>query len=57
MRLLHAGQILSGIACIEEGHATDEASVREWMSGNLCRCGTYPNIIAAILETAGAGKS
>jgi xanthine dehydrogenase YagT iron-sulfur-binding subunit len=50
------GQILSGIACIEEGHATDEASVREWMSGNLCRCGTYPNIIAAILDTA-AGKS
>jgi xanthine dehydrogenase YagT iron-sulfur-binding subunit len=47
------GQILSGIACIEEGHATDAASVREWMSGNLCRCGAYPNIIAAILETAG----
>jgi xanthine dehydrogenase YagT iron-sulfur-binding subunit len=47
------GQILSGIACIEEGRATDAASVRDWMSGNLCRCGAYPNIVAAILETAG----
>ena len=42
------GQILSAIACIEEGHATDAAEIREYMSGNLCRCGAYPNIVAAI---------
>ena len=42
------GQILSAIACIEEGHATDAAEIREYMSGNLCRCGAYPNIVAAV---------
>ncbi|MGK7653874.1 2Fe-2S iron-sulfur cluster-binding protein [Roseovarius sp. B08] len=42
------GQILSAIACIEEGHASDAAEIREYMSGNLCRCGAYPNIVAAI---------
>lgn len=42
------GQILSAIACIDEGHATDAAEIREYMSGNLCRCGAYPNIVAAI---------
>ncbi len=42
------GQILSAIACIEEGHAGDAAEIREYMSGNLCRCGAYPNIVAAI---------
>lgn len=42
------GQILSAIACIEEGHAADAAEIREYMSGNLCRCGAYPNIVAAI---------
>ena len=42
------GQILSAIACIEEGHAKDAAEIREYMSGNLCRCGAYPNIVAAI---------
>jgi len=42
------GQILSAIACIEEGHANDAAEIREYMSGNLCRCGAYPNIVAAI---------
>jgi xanthine dehydrogenase YagT iron-sulfur-binding subunit len=46
------GQIVSGVACIQEGHATDEASVREWMSGNLCRCSCYPQITAAVLEAA-----
>ncbi|UWQ22162.1 (2Fe-2S)-binding protein [Jannaschia sp. W003] len=44
------GQILSAIACIEEGHAGDEAEIREYMSGNLCRCGAYPNIVAAIVQ-------
>lgn len=46
------GQILSAIACIEEGHATDETEVREWMSGNLCRCAAYPQITAAVLDAA-----
>ena len=42
------GQILSAIACLEEGHAGSSAEIREYMSGNLCRCGAYPNIVAAI---------
>lgn len=42
------GQILSAIACIEEGHAGSAAEIREFMSGNLCRCGAYPNIVTAI---------
>ena len=42
------GQILSAIACIDEGHAGDADEIREYMSGNLCRCGAYPNIVAAI---------
>jgi xanthine dehydrogenase YagT iron-sulfur-binding subunit len=44
------GQILSAIACIDEGHAGDEAEIREYMSGNLCRCGAYSNIVAAIVQ-------
>ncbi|MBA2113591.1 (2Fe-2S)-binding protein [Bremerella alba] len=49
------GQIMSGIACIEEGHARNgEEEAREWMSGNLCRCSAYPNILAALRQTAGA---
>jgi len=44
------GQICSAVACIKEGHAKDDAEIREWMSGNLCRCGAYPNIVAAIRE-------
>lgn len=43
------GQILSAIGCIEEGHAGSEAEIREYMSGNLCRCGAYPNIVAAVM--------
>jgi xanthine dehydrogenase YagT iron-sulfur-binding subunit len=44
------GQIMSAIACVREGHAEDEAQVREYMSGNLCRCAAYPNIVAAVLQ-------
>jgi len=44
------GQIVSTFALIAEGRATNETSVREFMSGNLCRCGAYPNIVAAILS-------
>jgi xanthine dehydrogenase YagT iron-sulfur-binding subunit len=42
------GQIVSGVACIAEGHAGSPDETREWMSGNICRCGAYPGIIAAI---------
>lgn len=48
-----SGQIISAVACIEEGHTGSEAEVREWMSGNLCRCSCYPQITAAVLDAAG----
>lgn len=48
-----SGQIVSAVACIAEGHAGSEESVREWMSGNLCRCSCYPQITAAVLDAAG----
>ena len=44
------GQICSAVACIKEGHANTDDEIREWMSGNLCRCGAYPNIVAAVRE-------
>jgi xanthine dehydrogenase YagT iron-sulfur-binding subunit len=47
------GQICSAVACIKEGHAKTDADIREWMSGNLCRCGAYPNIVAAVKEAQG----
>jgi xanthine dehydrogenase YagT iron-sulfur-binding subunit len=47
-----SGQILSGVACIAEGHAGPPDQIRAWMSGNICRCGAYPGIVAAIAETA-----
>ena len=46
------GQIMSAAALIEEGHAGSADEIREWMSGNLCRCGAYPNIVAAIQTAA-----
>ena len=46
------GQIMSGVACIAEGHAGSDDEIREWMSGNLCRCGAYSNIVAAIRQAA-----
>jgi xanthine dehydrogenase YagT iron-sulfur-binding subunit len=49
------GQIMSAVACIKEGHATTDAEIREYMSGNLCRCGAYPNIVDAIKEVAQKG--
>jgi xanthine dehydrogenase YagT iron-sulfur-binding subunit len=49
------GQILSGIGCIDEGHAGSAAEIREWMSGNICRCGAYTNIVTAIATTANGG--
>ena len=46
------GQLMAAVACIAEGHAADDASVREWMSGNICRCSAYPQITAAVLAAA-----
>ena len=49
------GQIMSAVACIDEGHAAaSQTEAREWMSGNLCRCSAYPNIVAAVRQAAGA---
>ncbi len=45
-----SGQIMSGVACIKGGHAGSDADIREFMSGNLCRCAAYPNIVAAIAD-------
>lgn len=42
------GQIMSAVACIEEGNASDRTAIREYMSGNLCRCGAYANIVDAV---------
>jgi xanthine dehydrogenase YagT iron-sulfur-binding subunit len=46
------GQILSAVALLNEGRPLDDASIREWMSGNICRCGAYPNIVAAVKRAA-----
>ena len=46
------GQILSAVACVEEGHARDSDEIREFMSGNLCRCAAYPHIVTAIEQAA-----
>jgi xanthine dehydrogenase YagT iron-sulfur-binding subunit len=46
------GQIMAAVACVEEGHAGSPELIREYMSGNLCRCGAYVGIVAAIEETA-----
>ena len=42
------GQIMSAAACIKEGHVKDDNEIREWMSGNICRCAAYPNILEAV---------
>jgi xanthine dehydrogenase YagT iron-sulfur-binding subunit len=44
------GQIMSAVACVNEGHARTDAEIREYMSGNLCRCAAYPKIVAAIKQ-------
>jgi xanthine dehydrogenase YagT iron-sulfur-binding subunit len=53
------GQIMAGVACINEGHASSPQEIRDWMSGNLCRCGAYDHIVAAIQDAArvaGSGR-
>ena len=49
------GQIMSAAALLQEGHAGSDAEVREWMSGNICRCGADPNIVTAIRDVAREG--
>jgi xanthine dehydrogenase YagT iron-sulfur-binding subunit len=51
------GQIMAGVACIAEGHAGSPHEIRQWMSGNLCRCGAYDHIVAAIEDAATATGS
>src|SRR6201984_3118665 len=50
------GQVISAVACIEEGHTCDEHEIREWMSGNICRCSSYPQIVEAVKAAAAAGN-
>jgi xanthine dehydrogenase YagT iron-sulfur-binding subunit len=52
-----SGQIMAGVACIAEGHAGSAQEIRDWMSGNLCRCGAYDHIVAAIQDAASATRS
>jgi xanthine dehydrogenase YagT iron-sulfur-binding subunit len=47
------GQIMSAVALVKEGHTQSDGEIAEWMSGNICRCGAYPNIVAAIREVVG----
>jgi xanthine dehydrogenase YagT iron-sulfur-binding subunit len=46
------GQVISAVACIAEGHTTSDAEIREWMSGNICRCSSYPQIVEAVKAAA-----
>jgi xanthine dehydrogenase YagT iron-sulfur-binding subunit len=46
------GQVMSAVGCIKEGHTRSDGEIREFMSGNLCRCGAYPNIVDAIKAAA-----
>ena len=47
-----SGQIMSAVAVIREGNAKSDEHIREWMSGNICRCGAYPNIVAAVKQAS-----
>jgi xanthine dehydrogenase YagT iron-sulfur-binding subunit len=47
-----SGQIMSGLGCIAEGHAGSPEEIQFWMSGNICRCGAYPGIVAAVAQAA-----
>jgi xanthine dehydrogenase YagT iron-sulfur-binding subunit len=51
------GQIMSAVACVREGHANSKSEIREYMSGNICRCGAYPNIVDAIVEVKEKGTA
>jgi xanthine dehydrogenase YagT iron-sulfur-binding subunit len=47
------GQIMSAVALVAEGHAGSDAEIREYMSGNICRCGAYANIVDAVRDASG----
>jgi xanthine dehydrogenase YagT iron-sulfur-binding subunit len=51
------GQIVSAVGCVKEGHAGNDDDIREYMSGNICRCAAYPNIVAAVKQAAPAISS
>ncbi|GIM87512.1 (2Fe-2S)-binding protein [Salinispora arenicola] len=53
------GQLMSAVACVAEGHAGSTDDIREFMSGNLCRCGAYQGIVQAVamVHAAGHGRS
>jgi xanthine dehydrogenase YagT iron-sulfur-binding subunit len=51
------GQICSAVALLKENHANSDDEIREWMSGNLCRCGAYPNIVAAVKQAKNANAA
>jgi xanthine dehydrogenase YagT iron-sulfur-binding subunit len=52
-----SGQVMSAVALIREGHARTDDEVREWMSGNICRCGAYTNIVAAVQQARTGGEA
>lgn len=47
-----SGQIMSALGCIAEGHVGSPEEIKFWMSGNICRCGAYPGIVAAVTDAA-----
>jgi len=51
-----SGQIMSGVACISEGHVRSREEIKAWMSGNICRCGAYQGIVDAIADAAREGR-
>jgi len=51
------GQVMSAVACVREGHTNSRAEISEYMSGNICRCGAYPNIVDAIIEVKQGGTT
>jgi xanthine dehydrogenase YagT iron-sulfur-binding subunit len=52
-----SGQILSAVACVSEGHAGSDAEIREYMSGNICRCAVYPDIVEAVKQAKAAMRA
>jgi xanthine dehydrogenase YagT iron-sulfur-binding subunit len=52
-----SGQVMSAVALIREGHAGSGDEIREWMSGNICRCGCYSNIVDAVTQASTSGKA
>jgi xanthine dehydrogenase YagT iron-sulfur-binding subunit len=46
------GQVISAVACVAEGHTSSAGEIREWMSGNICRCSSYPQIVEAVQAAA-----